>query len=215
MTGSLRTRRLPGTRLRWSICRRAARDRCLRYRAHNNLILKEKVVAGGLGFEPRLTESESAVLPLNYPPIGKGNQIPSGMGEAPQAGPGSPATAADRRLSKQRRHIYGTLRRFPSGAGSALELRGERHGAGAAAGAVHGDEDVLLLLLVEVGAVEHLPRLLLEQLVQRQRTVGNLLLRRRVWSRRCRRPPRRRGRTGDLAARVLAPSHVPSTRRCW
>jgi hypothetical protein len=27
-----------------------------------------KSVAGGLGFEPRLTESESAVLPLNYPP---------------------------------------------------------------------------------------------------------------------------------------------------
>ena len=27
-------------------------------------------VAGGLGFEPRLTESESAVLPLNYPPPG-------------------------------------------------------------------------------------------------------------------------------------------------
>jgi hypothetical protein len=26
------------------------------------------VMAGGLGFEPRLTESESAVLPLNYPP---------------------------------------------------------------------------------------------------------------------------------------------------
>ena len=25
-------------------------------------------MAGGLGFEPRLTESESAVLPLNYPP---------------------------------------------------------------------------------------------------------------------------------------------------
>ena len=25
-------------------------------------------VAGGPGFEPRLTESESAVLPLNYPP---------------------------------------------------------------------------------------------------------------------------------------------------
>src|SRR5262245_8093802 len=30
-----------------------------------------KSMAGGLGFEPRLTESESAVLPLNYPPIGK------------------------------------------------------------------------------------------------------------------------------------------------
>ncbi len=28
----------------------------------------KKIVAGGLGFEPRLTESESAVLPLNYPP---------------------------------------------------------------------------------------------------------------------------------------------------
>ena len=26
------------------------------------------MLAGGLGFEPRLTESESAVLPLNYPP---------------------------------------------------------------------------------------------------------------------------------------------------
>ena len=30
-------------------------------------ILSEKV-AGGLGFEPRLTESESAVLPLDDPP---------------------------------------------------------------------------------------------------------------------------------------------------
>jgi len=28
-------------------------------------------LAGGLGFEPRLTESESAVLPLNYPPPGR------------------------------------------------------------------------------------------------------------------------------------------------
>jgi hypothetical protein len=27
-------------------------------------------MAGGPGFEPRLTESESAVLPLNYPPPG-------------------------------------------------------------------------------------------------------------------------------------------------
>jgi len=38
------------------------------------------------------------------------------MDQAPQAGPGSPATAADRRLSTQRRHIYGISRRFPSGA---------------------------------------------------------------------------------------------------
>ena len=28
-----------------------------------------KVLAGGLGFEPRFSESESDVLPLNYPPI--------------------------------------------------------------------------------------------------------------------------------------------------
>src|SRR5690625_1657997 len=28
-------------------------------------------MAGGRGFEPRLTESESAVLPLNYPPMGR------------------------------------------------------------------------------------------------------------------------------------------------
>src|SRR5208337_856573 len=29
-----------------------------------------RLLAGGPGFEPRLTESESAVLPLNYPPTG-------------------------------------------------------------------------------------------------------------------------------------------------
>ena len=28
-------------------------------------------MAGGPGFEPRLTESESAVLPLNYPPTNR------------------------------------------------------------------------------------------------------------------------------------------------
>ena len=72
-------------------------------------------MAGGLGFEPRLTESESAVLPLNYPPIGKSNQIRSGMDQASQAGPGSLATAADRRPPTQRGHIYGIPRRFPSG----------------------------------------------------------------------------------------------------
>src|SRR5260370_33880515 len=32
---------------------------------------KRNKLAGGLGFEPRLTESESAVLPLNYPPPAK------------------------------------------------------------------------------------------------------------------------------------------------
>src|SRR5215475_11345076 len=76
-------------------------------------------VAGGLGFEPRLTESESAVLPLNYPPIGKSNQIRSGMDQTSQAGPGRLVTAANRRLPTQCRHIYGISYgisgRFPSG----------------------------------------------------------------------------------------------------
>lgn len=36
-------------------------------------------VAGGPGFEPRLTESESAVLPLNYPPAGRAPQRSSPM----------------------------------------------------------------------------------------------------------------------------------------
>src|ERR1700732_3525971 len=33
-----------------------------------------ETLAGELGFEPRLTESESAVLPLNYSPIPSRNQ---------------------------------------------------------------------------------------------------------------------------------------------
>ena len=57
-----------------------------------------------------------------------------------------------------------------------LELRGVGHSAGAAARAAHGDEDVLLLLLVEIAAIEHLPGLLLEELVQRQRAERNLIV---------------------------------------
>jgi len=37
------------------------------------------------------------------------------MDQASQAGPGSLATAADRRPLTQRAHIYGISRRFPSG----------------------------------------------------------------------------------------------------
>jgi hypothetical protein len=55
-------------------------------------------VAGELGFEPRLTESESAVLPLNYSPTGDAE--PS-AGAALGWGPARPhaasyLTAADR-----------------------------------------------------------------------------------------------------------------------
>src|SRR5262245_39725874 len=42
-------------------------------------------LAGGLGFEPRLTESESAVLPLNYPPIGKTLTLSVASGARPVA----------------------------------------------------------------------------------------------------------------------------------
>ena len=38
------------------------------YIAGQALTLENWIVAGELGFEPRLTESESAVLPLNYSP---------------------------------------------------------------------------------------------------------------------------------------------------
>src|SRR5262249_8795814 len=57
-----------------------------------------------------------------------------------------------------------------------FELGGERHRANAATGAAHGDENVLLLLLVEVGAIEQLSGLLFEQRVQRESAIGNLSL---------------------------------------
>jgi hypothetical protein len=49
---------------------------------------------------------------------------------------------------------------------SAPQLGGVRHRAGTAAGTAHRHKDVLLLFLCEIGAVEYLPRLLLEQLMQ-------------------------------------------------
>src|ERR1700728_4960851 len=48
-----------------------------------------------------------------------------------------------------------------------LQLRRKRKAPRAAAGAADADEDRLLLLLAKVGALQHLPRLLLEQVVQR------------------------------------------------
>src|SRR5258708_12489213 len=60
----------------------------------------------------------------------------------------------------------------------AFELGCERHRAGAATGAAHGDENVLLLLLVEVCAIEQLSGLLFEQRVQRECAIRNLILRR-------------------------------------
>ena len=59
---------------------------------------------------------------------------------------------------------------------SPLELGCVRHCAGTATRTTHGDEDILFLLLVEIGAVEHLPGLLLEQLMQRQRALRDWVL---------------------------------------
>ena len=42
------------------------------FECHNYTLRKMNLcvlLAGGLGFEPRLTESESAILPLDDPPI--------------------------------------------------------------------------------------------------------------------------------------------------
>src|SRR5271168_4813509 len=58
------------------------------------------MVAGGLGFEPRLAESESAVLPLDDPP---------------SAGSRSPSPAKDRRSTR-----YHTATRLGRGPGATL-----------------------------------------------------------------------------------------------
>ena len=48
---------------------------------HRRLLL-----AGELGFEPRFSESESDVLPLNYSPTWPGRMPPTGAPEAPDMG---------------------------------------------------------------------------------------------------------------------------------
>src|SRR5258708_12687268 len=60
----------------------------------------------------------------------------------------------------------------------AFELGCERHRAGAATGAAHGDENVLVVLRVEVCAIEQRSGLLFEQRVQRECAIRNLILRR-------------------------------------
>src|SRR5436190_23334222 len=57
------------------------------------------------------------------------------------------------------------------------KLRGERHGATPATGTAHREQNFLLLLLVEIGAIDELPRLLLEQRMERQAAIRNLILR--------------------------------------
>src|SRR5215468_11249144 len=114
---------------------------------------------------------------------------------------GDPAKAAPRTRSQPKawlRSLWG--RRH-----LAFELGGERHRAGAATGAAHGDENVLLLLLVEVGAIEQLSGLLFEQRVQREGAIRNLILRRGLRSG-VGLPPCRRA-APDLTALLLALCH--------
>src|SRR6266481_6645520 len=96
-----------------------------------------------------------------------------------------------------------------------FELGGERHRASAATGAAHGDENVLLLLLVEIGAIEQLPGLLFEQRVQREGAIRNLILRR--WLRSGLGLPCRR-HAPDVAGPPLAFRHSRLRRlaaKCW
>ncbi len=58
-------------------------------------------MAGGRGFEPRLTESESAVLPLNYPPT----KLSKTLGFSP--------ASAMRRLVKMGQHRGAQIGLFP------------------------------------------------------------------------------------------------------
>src|SRR5260370_1867294 len=53
------------------------------------------------------------------------------------------------------------------------ELGAERKAAGPATGTGRGQESALLLLLVEIGAIEHGPHLLLKQIVQRYGAIGD------------------------------------------
>src|SRR5580704_655831 len=65
----------------------------------------------------------------------------------------------------------GTLSRKGRGKGPSpppLQLRRKRHPARPAARAAQGDEDALLLLVVEVGALQHGAGLALEEFVERQ-----------------------------------------------
>ena len=63
---------------------------CLKmFRTQKEVKFSDFKLAGGLGFEPRLAESESAVLPLNYPPR---DQVPDFVGR-PRVGRGAKAVA--------------------------------------------------------------------------------------------------------------------------
>ena len=73
------------------------------------LIWKGKIVAGELGFEPRLTESEFAVLPLNYSPPGRRRPAADRRG-GPRAASADYRNAAARNRNRPGRATHPALR---------------------------------------------------------------------------------------------------------
>lgn len=89
---------------------------------------KAERLAGGPGFEPRLTESESAVLPLNYPPAGSrvsllnsgpcgpSNQFRGAFSYRPRRSVSTPGVGG--RPSRRRRRRRGRWRRGDAAGGN-------------------------------------------------------------------------------------------------
>ena len=91
------------------------------------------------------------------------------------------------------------------------QFHAERQAAGPAAGAGHGEEDRLLLLLVDIGAVEHGRGLLLEQFVKREVARTDLRIDRGL-TRRELRSPRSGGRAAPRRPPAFSSSAAASRR---
>ena len=79
------------------------------------------MLAGGLGFEPRFSESESDVLPLNYPPIGTRCSYTSAEHRA------SPGSAAANLLNHRNSGRPGVLKQPGDVRGSDIGVVTHRH----------------------------------------------------------------------------------------
>ena len=122
--GGQRLRLSPSVRRRANA--RKYRDYSRDRKNRKNAAVSRGFVAGGPGFEPRLTESESAVLPLNYPPPA-GTRSPTSRRDVRYRASGfvrwripeMPPAATDGRLRLQsgpRQATKSPQTRIPSGA---------------------------------------------------------------------------------------------------
>jgi hypothetical protein len=139
-------------------------------------------------------------------------------------------TISPRSAPPPTRNRRGAARCPIDAAASFLQLRGERHAAGTTARAADGDEHALLVLLVDVHAIEHGSCLLLEQVVKRQIAQADLIVGRPIAGARlvvrqiCRRRRRRPRRLpcafgaapqGEISSRTRHPGTVlPFTQSC-